>query len=98
MSSSRFKVWRICSSPSQTHLFDFLANAFETLGGAPSEILIDNASTMMDKARTERSDGKMMGLTFKGQEQEDVKKYAQKHFEELEKFNEQLSTVTTKSI
>ncbi|MCE5221576.1 MAG: hypothetical protein LLF98_10035 [Clostridium sp.] len=59
LSASRFKVWTICPSTSQTHLFDFLANAFETLGGVPSEILIDNASTMMDKARTERSDGKV---------------------------------------
>ena len=59
LSASRFKVWTICPSTSQTHLFDFLANAFETLGGVPSEILIDNASTMMDKSRTEHSDGKI---------------------------------------
>lgn len=59
LSASRFKVWTICPSTSQTHLFDFLANAFETLGGVPSEILIDNVSTMMDKARIERSDGKV---------------------------------------
>lgn len=59
LSASRFKVWAICPSTSQTHLFDFLANAFETLGGVPSEILIDNASTMMDKSRTEHSDGKI---------------------------------------
>ena len=36
----------------------------------------------------------MLGLTFKGQE---IRDYAQKHFKELEKFNEQLSTVTTES-
>ncbi|WP_315078129.1 DDE-type integrase/transposase/recombinase [uncultured Clostridium sp.] len=59
LSASRFKVWTICPSTNQSHLFDFLANAFETLGGVPNEILIDNASTMMDKARTERSDGKI---------------------------------------
>jgi transposase len=57
LSASRFKVWTIYPSTSQNHLFDFLANAFESLGGVPSEILIDNASTMMDQARTERSDG-----------------------------------------
>lgn len=59
LSASRFKVWTIYSSTSQNHLFDFLANAFETLGGVPEEILIDNASTMMDQARTERSEGKI---------------------------------------
>ena len=43
----------------QKYLFDFLANAFEIIGGVPKEILIDNASTMMDKARTEQSEGKI---------------------------------------
>lgn len=46
-------------STSQNHLFDLLANAFETLGGVTNEILIDSASTMMDKARTEGSKGKI---------------------------------------
>ena len=59
LSASRFKVWTIYPSTSQNHLFDFLSNAFETLGGVPKEILIDNASTMMDQARTERSEGKI---------------------------------------
>lgn len=59
LSASRFKVWTIYPSTSQNHLFDFLANAFEALGGVPEEILIDNASTMMDQARTERSKGKV---------------------------------------
>ncbi|WP_127837555.1 IS21 family transposase [Clostridium prolinivorans] len=59
LSASRFKVWTIYPSTSQNHLFDFLANAFEILGGVPEEILIDNASTMMDQARTERSEGKI---------------------------------------
>ncbi|WP_392486565.1 IS21 family transposase [Haloimpatiens sp. FM7315] len=59
LSASRFKVWTIYPPTSQNHLFDFLVNAFETLGGVPSEILIDNASTMMDQPRTERSPGKI---------------------------------------
>lgn len=59
LSASRFKVWTIYPSTSQNHLFDFLVNAFETIGGVPQEILIDNASTMMDQARTEYSDGKI---------------------------------------
>lgn len=59
LSASRFKYWAICPSTSQAYLFDFLTSAFEGLGGVPKEILIDNASTMMDKARTERSGGKV---------------------------------------
>jgi hypothetical protein len=59
LSASRFKVWTIYPSTSQNHLFDFLANAFESIGGVPEQILIDNASTMMDQARTERSEGKI---------------------------------------
>lgn len=59
LSASRFKVWTIYPSTSQNHLFDFLANTFEILGGVPQEIIIDNASTMMDIARTEKSDGKV---------------------------------------
>lgn len=59
LSASRFKVWTICPSTSQSYLFDFLANAFETIGGVPKEILVDNASTIMDVARTECSKGKV---------------------------------------
>lgn len=64
LSASRFKVWTIYPSTSQNHLFDFLANAFEIIDGVPKEILIDNASTMMDKARTEGSEGKI-NIKFK---------------------------------
>jgi Transposase and inactivated derivatives len=64
LSASRLKVWTIYPSTSQNHLFDFLANAFEIIDGVPKEILIDNASTMMDKARTEGSGGKI-NIKFK---------------------------------
>ena len=59
LSASRLKVWLIYPSMNQENLFDFLANAFELIGGVPEEILIDNASTMMDVARTESSLGKI---------------------------------------
>lgn len=55
----RFKYWAVCPTKSQTYLFDFLVNALEVFGGVPEEIVIDNASTMMDKARTESSVGKV---------------------------------------
>ena len=59
LSSSRFKVWIACPAMSQSYLFDFLSTAFEELGGVPKELLIDNASTMMDIARSEKSSGKV---------------------------------------
>ncbi|SHK46717.1 transposase [Paramaledivibacter caminithermalis] len=59
LSASRFKVWRIYPSTDQNSLFDFLSYAFDTIGGVVEELVIDNASTMMDTARTERSVGKI---------------------------------------
>ena len=59
LSASRFKYWAVSPAKSQVYLFDFLASALERLGGVPQEIFIDNASTMMDVARTERSVGKV---------------------------------------
>lgn len=59
LSASRFKVWIAYPSTSQEFLFDFLAKSFKALGGVPMELIIDNASTMMDKARTETSKGKI---------------------------------------
>jgi transposase len=57
LSASRFKVWTIYPSVSLDCVLDFLANSFEIIGGVPKEILIDNATTMMLKARTESNKG-----------------------------------------
>ena len=62
LSSSRFKYRAVCPSKSQTYLFDFLVNALQSFGGVPEEIFIDNVSTMMDKARSESSVGKVNQL------------------------------------
>ena len=59
LSASRFKIWMVYPSTKQEYLFDFLTNAFEKLGGVPRELLIDNAKTMMDIARTEKNKGKV---------------------------------------
>lgn len=59
LAASRFKIWKVYLSTNQNCLFDFLSNAFETLGGVPRELIIDNASTMMDSARTLKSSGKI---------------------------------------
>ena len=36
-----------------------------------------------------------MELTFKNKEKDELKDFTEMHFRELEKFNEQLSTITT---
>ena len=37
----------------------------------------------------------LMELTFKNKEKDELKDFTEMHFRELEKFNEQLSTITT---
>lgn len=59
LSASRMKIWKIYLSSNQNNLFDFLTTSFETIGGIPKEILIDNAKTMMDVARTKKNKGKI---------------------------------------
>lgn len=59
LSYSRFRVYRVSLSKTQDILFSFLDAAFETLGGVPDEIVTDNMKTVMDKARTEYSAGKV---------------------------------------
>ena len=59
LSFSRFRLYRLSISKTQEILFSFLDHAFETLGGVPNEILCDNMKTIMDKARTTHTDGKV---------------------------------------
>ena len=59
LSASGTKVYGVYPSMAQDCLFDFLSSAFSELGGVPYELLIDNAKTMMDKARTKSSPGKI---------------------------------------
>lgn len=59
LSASRFKVWKVYPSTIQNYLFDFLSKAFETIGGVPKKVYVDNAKTMMDVARTEKFKGKV---------------------------------------
>lgn len=59
LSYSRFRVYRVSISKTQDILFHFLDNAFEVFGGVPDELLTDNMSTVMDKARTKDFQGKV---------------------------------------
>jgi transposase len=59
LSYSRFRLYHMSVSKSQSILLSFLTEAFETIGGVPDEIVTDNMKTIMDEARTERSGGKV---------------------------------------
>ncbi len=59
LSASRMKIWGVYTSTNQECLFDFFSRSLQKLGGVPKEIVIDNAVTMMDNARTEKSEGKL---------------------------------------
>ncbi|KIL46722.1 transposase [Jeotgalibacillus soli] len=56
---SRFRSFCLTISKSQSVLLSFFTEAFESLGGIPTEIVIDNMKTVMDEARTEYSSGKV---------------------------------------
>ncbi len=59
LSHSRFRIYQMSISKSQSVLLSFLTEAFETIGGVPHEIVTDNMKTIMDEARTESSAGKV---------------------------------------
>ena len=59
LSYSRFRIYRVSLTKSQDVLFSFLDDAFASFGGVPEEIVTDNMKTVMDKARTEFSEGKV---------------------------------------
>lgn len=59
LSFSRFKVYQISLSKSQSILFSFLTEAFEIIGGVPKKLLVDNMKTIMDDARTKYKKGKV---------------------------------------
>jgi transposase len=59
LSYSRFRMYHMSITKSQSVLLSFLTEAFEAIGGVPHEILTDNMKTVMDEARTEHRAGKV---------------------------------------
>lgn len=59
LSFSRFRVFLLSNSKSQSILLSFLTECFETIGGVPKTILVDNMKTSMDEPRTEYHKGKI---------------------------------------
>lgn len=56
---SRFRVFYLSLSKSQSVLLSFLTESFEIIGGVPKVILTDNMKTVMDDSRTEHYQGKV---------------------------------------
>lgn len=54
---SRFRTYGLTLSKSQTVLMSFLTESFESLGGVPKTLLVDNMKTAMDEHRTKYSRG-----------------------------------------
>src|SRR5690625_1091527 len=59
LSYSRFRVYLLSISKSQSILLSFLTECFEAIGGVPKTILVDNMKTIMDEPRTEYQKGKV---------------------------------------
>jgi len=57
LSYSRFRVFHLTISNSQSVLLSFMTEAFEAFGGVPKVIVTDNMKTVMDEARTEHFSG-----------------------------------------
>ena len=57
LSYSRFRVFHLNISKSQSVLMSFMTEAFEMFGGVPKVIVTDNMKTVMDEARTEHFTG-----------------------------------------
>lgn len=58
-SYSRFKIYQLSLTKTQTVLFHLLDQAFEIAGGIPRRLRTDNMKTVMDEARTKYSKGKI---------------------------------------
>jgi hypothetical protein len=59
LSYSRFRVFLLTISKSQSILLSFLVESFERIGGVPKTLLVDNMKTIMDQPRTNYQKGKV---------------------------------------
>src|SRR5699024_7148391 len=57
LSHSRFRIYQLSISKSQSVLLSFITESFEKIGGVPSTLLVDNMKTIMDQPRTEYQRG-----------------------------------------
>src|SRR5690625_5203248 len=57
LSYSRFRVYLLSISKSQSVLLSFLTESFEAIGGVPKTLLVDNMKTIMQESRTKYQKG-----------------------------------------
>jgi len=61
---SRFNIREIVMDTKYETIINFLANAFEQLGGVPKELVIDNIKCLVDKPRTAYGDSAVLNQKF----------------------------------
>ena len=59
LAHSRFRTYHLSLSKSQEVLLSFLTESFESIGGVPKTLLVDNMKTVMDEPRTRYKQGKV---------------------------------------
>lgn len=59
LSYSRFRIYDLSISKSQSILLSFLTENFEAIGGVPKTIVTDNMKTVMDDLRMKYQKGKV---------------------------------------
>ncbi|OFK58270.1 hypothetical protein HMPREF2811_00980, partial [Globicatella sp. HMSC072A10] len=64
LSWSRYNVRRLILNPTTDNLLSFLAEAFEEIGGAPRELVIDNLKAFVEKPRTSTGDKAILNSRF----------------------------------
>ncbi len=64
LSNSRFRLFHLSISKSQSVLLSFLTESFEAIGGVPRTVVTDNMKTVMDEPRTEVNKGKVNGRFY----------------------------------
>ena len=64
LSWSRYNVRRLILNPTTENLLSFLAEAFEEIGGAPRELVIDNLKAFVEKPRTSMGDKAVLTSRF----------------------------------
>lgn len=64
LSWSRYNVRRLILNLTTDNLLSFLAEAFEEIGGAPRELVIDNLKAFVEKPRTSTGDKAILNSRF----------------------------------
>lgn len=59
LAHSRFRTYHLSLSKSQSVLLSFLTESFESIGGVPKTLIVDNMKSVMDEPRTRYQKGRV---------------------------------------